>query len=124
MARQRTLPLLCLTSASRHSLNEVLTMEFKFLFFILILTGGFYAYAEEPNIVSEPIYGGIFAANTIGTANIDHAGGATDHDKSCSCSCSAQGILLRECGDETENLGNYGNIKNCNKQKESHPQCN
>ena len=99
-------------------------MKFNFLFFILILTGGFYAYAEEPNIVSEPIYGGIFVANTIGTANIGQIGGAADHDKSCSCWCSAQGILLRECGDETENLGNYGNIKNCNIHKESHPQCN
>ena len=99
-------------------------MKFNFLFFILILTGGFYAYAEEPNIVSEPIYGGIFVANTIGTANIGQIGGAADHDESCSCWCSAQGILLRECGDETENLGNYGNIKNCNIHKESHPQCN
>jgi hypothetical protein len=99
-------------------------MKLKSLFFILILTGGFYAYAEEPNIVGEPIYGGIFAANTIGTANIDQNGGAEGQDKSCRCWCSAQGILLRECGDETENLGNFGNIKNCNKHKESHPQCN
>jgi hypothetical protein len=99
-------------------------MKFKFLFFILILTSGFYAYAEEPNIVSDPIYGGIFAANTIDTANIGQIGQAENNDKSCSCSCSAQGILLRVCGDETENLGNFGNIKNCNMHKESHPQCN
>jgi hypothetical protein len=31
---------------------------------------------------------------------------------------------LRECGDQTENLGNYGNIENCNEQMESHPLCN
>lgn len=99
-------------------------MKFKFLFFILISTGGFYAHAEEPNIVNEPIYGDIFAANTIRTASIGRIGGAADHNKSCSCWCSAQGILLRECGGETENLGNYGNIENCNKHKESHPQCN
>lgn len=98
-------------------------MKFKFLFIILILTSGCYAYAEEPNSISESIYDVSFAANAIGTANTNQIGGATDKHKSCSCSCTAQGILLRECGDETENLGNYGNIKNCNRQKESHPQC-
>lgn len=99
-------------------------MKFKFHFFILILMGGFYAYAEEPNIANEPIYDDTFSANTIRTASIGRIGGAVDHNKSCRCWCSAQGILLRECGGETENLGNYGNIENCNKQKESHPQCN
>lgn len=99
-------------------------MKFKTFFFILVLTGGFYVNAEEPNIVSEPIYDDLFAANTIGTAGAGQIGGAADYDRSCSCRCSAQGILLRECGDQTENLGNYGNIENCNEQMESHPLCN
>tara|TARA_R110002124_G_scaffold91022_1_gene231879 strand:+ start:1484 stop:1783 length:300 start_codon:yes stop_codon:yes gene_type:complete len=99
-------------------------MKIKFLFFILVLTRGFYASAGEPNIVSDPIYGGVFAANTIDTVSIGQMGQAENDDKGCSCSCSAQGILLRECGDEIENLGNYGNIENCNMHMESHPQCN
>ena len=85
---------------------------------------GFYAYAEEPNIANEPISGDIFAANTIRTASIGRTGGAAGQNKSCSCWCSAQGILLRECEGETENLGNYGNFENCNREKDSHPQCN
>ena len=99
-------------------------MKIKFILFTLIVTSGFYAYAEEPHIVSDPIYGGVFAANPIYTASIGQIGHAKNYDKSCSCSCSAQGILLRECGDEEENLGNFGNIENCNLHMESHPQCN
>ena len=99
-------------------------MKIKFIFFTLIVMSGFYAYAEEPHIVSNPIDGVIFAANAIHTASTGQTGQAKNYDKSCSCSCSAQGILLLECGDEEENLGNFGNIENCNLHMESHPQCN
>ncbi len=99
-------------------------MKFKFFFIALVLVGGLYAYAEELKIVSEPAYDGALAANTIGNANIVQVDGVANHNKNCSCRCTAQGILLRDCGSGDENLGNYGNIQNCNIQKEKHPQCN
>lgn len=99
-------------------------MKCILLFLTLILTGSFHANAEDPNIVSESIHEGTLAINIIGTANIVQMGEAKDYDKRCSCRCTAQGILLRECGGEEENLGNYGNIQNCNLEKEKHPRCN
>lgn len=99
-------------------------MKLKRLLFVLLFMGSCFTYAQEPGVVSAPVAGGVLAAYTTITENINHMGGAVDHNKSCSCRCSAEGILLLECGDETENLGNYGNIENCNIYKESNPQCN
>ena len=99
-------------------------MKLVFPIIALLLASSFYAYAEDQHIVGEDIFDEVFAAKTIGTANMFTAVEAADSDESCSCICTAQGILLRECGDETENLGNFGNIQNCNLQREKHPQCN
>ena len=101
-----------------------MTMKQKFLFLILILMSSLYVYAEKPNTINETTYADIFAINAAAAANTVEMGEATSNDSRCSCSCTAQGILLRECGDETENLGNYANIQNCNLQKDNHPKCN
>jgi hypothetical protein len=99
-------------------------MKQKFLFLVLLLMGSLNVYAEKPNAVSETIYDDSIAMNAAGAANTVEMGEETSNDSHCSCRCTAQGILLRECGDETENLGNYANIQNCNLQKENHPKCN
>jgi hypothetical protein len=107
-------------------LSEVVVMKYRLLFIALMMTGAFFASAEEPIIVFEATYDSAFALalDPLRSNNIAPSGGARDYDKSCDCRCTAQGILLRECGDEVENLGNYGNIKNCLLHKEDHPRCN
>jgi len=80
--------------------------------------------AEDPDTGVEIASGGIAAINTARIATVDRDGRAADYNESCHCQCTAQGILLRECEGETENLGNYGNVANCNKHLASHPKCN
>lgn len=99
-------------------------MKFKFLFVGLILMSGVYVHAEEPEIIDEPMYGSEVVAATTGTTDRVPLGGEADYNESCICRCTAQGVLLRECDGATENLGNYGNVSNCNIEKEEHPQCN
>ena len=90
---------------------------------VLILVMSVCAYAEEPDIVSEHPNVDVSTASMMHAKSITRDGGAADHNEDCRCWCTPQGILLRECGGETENLGNYGNIANCNKHLEAHPQC-
>lgn len=90
---------------------------------VLILAMSFCAYAEEPDIVSEHPDLDVSAGSIMHATSTARDGGAADHNEDCRCWCTPQGILLRECAGETENLGNYGNIANCNKHLEAHPQC-
>ena len=99
-------------------------MKQKLLFLVLLLMGSLQVYAEKPNTISKTIIDVTYAINAAGAANAVEMGEETSNDGHCNCRCTAQGILLRECGDETENLGNYANIQNCNLQKETHSKCN
>ncbi len=98
-------------------------MKSRSFFVVLVLACSFTAFAEEPDRVSLENHDEDRASGAILSLNMPEMIGATDYTKSCSCLCTAQGILLLQCGDEVENLGNFGNIKNCNLHKDKHPKC-
>ena len=50
--------------------------------------------------------------------------GLNDKRQECNCHCTPQGILLLQCGTDEENLGNYGNLENCNLWMKKHSKCN